>query len=704
MSASRWRRRWALLSAAAVGAALLAVPTPASAVSCPIVAPDGVVSPAPVPGSDWSGCDLSGADLHGLDLSGSLLTGTRLVGANLSGADLHSANLVRASLDRADLSEANLASVNLYFARMVGATVSPGTSFSLATMTYLAAHDLVGSTAALPAGWRLVRGALLGRYAVVSSVDLSGADLSGLVLADATLNDVNLAGADLSGANLANARLTAVAVDGVVMTGATMTAVRGVNLTGQPAAAVEGQPRWSVEAGLLVGPKADLSGARLVGTDLSGRDLSGVRLWNAVLTDVNLDGASLTGASTSNTVLMRPHVQGLDLTALQPGSYLRVEKAVGTVAALPGPGWLQVRGMLVGPSAFLVQPDLRNLDLTGVDLTNARLDYADFSGSDLSGVSLAGSYLYMPRFVDTSLQRTRFGGSMQWAIIGSSDARGADFTGGAVEGATFVQSDFTGAIFTDNYVGHVWWEGSTCPDALKAVKHLQQDCLLGLDTTAPRVTIAPVPTFLWSGYEMIAVRATATDQTGAASWAWSADYRPAMGGTVYTGNVMDNQGDGQSYRDAWLYVYQGMHSCVRARARDVAGNLSSWSPAVCSTAVTDESSMDRSPYWRSHSSASYWGGGFQTTTRKGDWLRTYTSGRVRQVGVVAATCPTCGSVALYVGSTKVGSINLARSTVRSRTLITLPRFAAVKYGKVKLVVTSGSTSTVKIDALAITGY
>jgi hypothetical protein len=401
---------------------------------------------------------------------------------------------------------------------------------------------------------------------------------------------------------------------------------------------------------------------------------------------------------------MRPHVEGLDLTALQPGSYFRVEKAVGAVAALPGPGWLQVRGMLVGPSAFLVQPDLRNLNLTGVDLTKARLDYADFSGSDLSGVSLSGSYLYMPRFVDTGLQGTRFGGSMQWPIIGTSDARGADFTGGAVEGATFVDSNFTGAIFTDNYVGRIAWDGSTCPDALKAVKHLKQDCLLGLDTTAPRVTIAPVPTFLWSGYEEIAVRATATDQSGAASWVWGGEYRPAMGGTVYTGNVMDNQGDGQTYRDAWLYVYQGMHSCVRARARDLAGNLSAWSNTVCSTAVTDESSMDRSNSWLSRSSASYWNGGYLSTSHKGDWLRTYTSGRVRQVGVVAATCPTCGSVALYVGSTKVGSINLARSSVRSRTLITLPRFAAVKVGKVKVVVTSGSTSTVRIDALAVTGY
>jgi len=76
----------------------------------------------------------------------------------------------------------------------------------------------------------------------------------------------------------------------------------------------------------------------------------------------------------------------------------------------------------------------------------------------------------------------------------------------------------------------------------------------------------------------------------------------------------------------------------------------------------------------------------------------------RQIGVVATTCPTCGAVAVYVGASKVGTINLARprGTI-SRALVMLPRFTSKKSGVIRLVTTTKGR-LVKIDGLATSAW
>ena len=76
------------------------------------------------------------------------------------------------------------------------------------------------------------------------------------------------------------------------------------------------------------------------------------------------------------------------------------------------------------------------------------------------------------------------------------------------------------------------------------------------------------------------------------------------------------------------------------------------------------------------------------------------SATVRQIGIVAWRCRTCGTVDLYIGTSKVGTLNLYKAGTATRGLLTLTRFKSNKTGKVSVRVTT-SGKLVKIDALAL---
>lgn len=75
---------------------------------------------------------------------------------------------------------------------------------------------------------------------------------------------------------------------------------------------------------------------------------------------------------------------------------------------------------------------------------------------------------------------------------------------------------------------------------------------------------------------------------------------------------------------------------------------------------------------------------------------------MKQVGVVATTCATCGSVDVFVGATKIGRISLVSASTVARAIVTLPAGAA-RTGVVKLVsVTAGKS--VAIDGVILNNF
>jgi hypothetical protein len=116
----------------------------------------------------------------------------------------------------------------------------------------------------------------------------------------------------------------------------------------------------------------------------------------------------------------------------------------------------------------------------------------------------------------------------------------------------------------------------------------------------------------------------------------------------------------------------------------------------------DTRALHRTWAWTESPASSWFGGTVATAGNPGATLRTPTSLAVRQVGVIASTCDVCGTLAVYVGSTRVGTISLHSKTTVERTLLVLPRFATRHDGVVRLVVVSPLNRSLNVDALVVT--
>lgn len=142
----------------------------------------------------------------------------------------------------------------------------------------------------------------------------------------------------------------------------------------------------------------------------------------------------------------------------------------------------------------------------------------------------------------------------------------------------------------------------------------------------------------------------------------------------------------------------GRTTCFAARSQDAAGNTSPWSPGRCTARPLGDRSLAASAQWTRSTGSGFYLDTVTRTTTKGATL-TRTSARLSRVALVVTKCPTCGSVAVYVGSTLVGKVNLARATKASQVLVVLPAFS-LRAGTVTVkVLTSGKP--VLIEGLGI---
>jgi Domain of unknown function (DUF1906) len=147
-----------------------------------------------------------------------------------------------------------------------------------------------------------------------------------------------------------------------------------------------------------------------------------------------------------------------------------------------------------------------------------------------------------------------------------------------------------------------------------------------------------------------------------------------------------------------LGLLRGYDYCVSVRARNWAGLVTAWSPEHCLTRPLDDRSLTPSSGWKLGKGASFLAGTYRGTTRQGATLRV-SSARVKRIGIVATTCTTCGKVAVLVGGTRVGTINLHATSTHRKALLMLPAFSR-RTGDVELKVKS-SGQRVQIDGLAL---
>jgi uncharacterized protein YjbI with pentapeptide repeats len=243
------------------------------------------------PDSDLHGADLDysnfdhavavGVDLSGSNLSFAILTSAQLPGGDFSGTDLDHTNLDHANLRRAtsggtrakearlpvswslskgylvgpaaNLSDANLVAANLAHAVLRGAVLT-GAQMARAGLPYVRSGGIVGAPASLPAGWRLLKGYLVGARANLAGANLVACNLAHLnlslaMLSRANLSRTNLTGTSLGRANLAYATMAALTITRANLAGANLTGVVSGGIKGTPAALPAG---WQLVGGRLI--------------------------------------------------------------------------------------------------------------------------------------------------------------------------------------------------------------------------------------------------------------------------------------------------------------------------------------------------------------------------------------------------------------------------------------------------------------------
>jgi cysteine-rich repeat protein len=216
--------------------------------------------PYPELGALLQFCDLQGEDLSGLTLSSSVFAFANLKNTDLSNTDLQEANLFHCNLTNADLStETNPSGAKT---DLSGANLS-GADLSRANLTK--AFINIGLT---------------------NLADLTDANLEGAILSEFDLSKARITNANLTNADLAKTKTSGL-----------------LSCPGQlPNIDFLCRPTPSTGNFALLGPKVDLSNAKLINTDLKNANLTNADLSNANLTNANLDGTDLTDANLSGAI------------------------------------------------------------------------------------------------------------------------------------------------------------------------------------------------------------------------------------------------------------------------------------------------------------------------------------------------------------------------------------------------------------------
>jgi hypothetical protein len=149
-----------------------------------------------------------------------------------------------------------------------------------------------------------------------------------------------------------------------------------------------------------------------------------------------------------------------------------------------------------------------------------------------------------------------------------------------------------------------------------------------------------------------------------------------------------------STRQVTVPVSSGTTACFRFRARDASGNASLWSAPSCSTSPVDDTSLSASRGVKRSKDRAAMRGAVSVMGAKGSSL-VMRKQRARGVYVLARRGPREGSLKVYIGSSRIGTVDL-KSSARGVVRVLVPS-GTVRRGDVRLV--SSSKRPVRVDAI-----
>ncbi len=171
--------------------------------------------------------------------------------------------------------------------------------------------------------------------------------------------------------------------------------------------------------------------------------------------------------------------------------------------------------------------------------------------------------------------------------------------------------------------------------------------------------------------------------------AWNGDFGPAVTWLRATADT-----------SATFAGSPGSTYCFGVRARDADGGVSPWTAAGKCTAVPlDDRSLTRSSGWTAGTGDPYYRSTYLRSSTNGAKL-TRTGVVARRIALLATTCPTCGTVKVYWGSTLLKAISLHSDTTVNRKLIAVKTFSFARTGTLTIKVVSSGRKVI-IDGVAI---
>ena len=323
-----------------------------------IIGPDVNVEGANLSGSDLSGYNFSGVNVTGVDFSGTRLNNVKSGGT--IGPPLRLPPPYVFMTDNSfgayivgpyvDLTGANLTDCRFTGLNIVGATFTNATLINVAT-----GGGMIGPPAAntLPPKYRFIVDVTdgTGGYFIGPGVDLTGAALRNLTSSE-------LSGAYFTDVNISNARLA----------GSSIPYIKSGGMTGVPASLPASYSYIvSASGGYIIGPYADVSGANLNNTTITGVNILHADLTNA--TFVNTRSGGLIGPPDALAT-----------------NYNYVQASVPPAAQ---------DAYIVGPrvnltGAVLSRTNLTNMDVSGANLTNAVFTSTNFTNTNIFNTNLSG--------------------------------------------------------------------------------------------------------------------------------------------------------------------------------------------------------------------------------------------------------------------------------------------------------------------------
>ncbi len=143
----------------------------------------------------------------------------------------------------------------------------------------------------------------------------------------------------------------------------------------------------------------------------------------------------------------------------------------------------------------------------------------------------------------------------------------------------------------------------------------------------------------------------------------------------------------------------GSTYCFSVQARDTLEVLSTWTAETCTAVPLDDRSLARSGNWTSGTGSAYYRSTYRRSGSYGAKL-TRTGVVARRIALVATTCPTCGKVRVYWGSTLLRTVSLYSATTVNKKLITVTTFAGTRTGTLSIKVHSSGRKVI-VDGVAI---